>query len=373
MLKHFFEAVPWAGRWAAALLGGFIFFSGAGSLPGRPPDSDGTVWMVSSFGEQDYFYQPGDLAADRGRKRIYVVETGNHRVSVFDFAGGFLKTIGGEGQGPGEFSRPTGLWVRKDGGLMVADNGNHRLQLFDREGGLVKTIGTKGLRAADLVEIDGLFYTIPSFGNSGYSLNMNSEEHHQPLVNVFNGEGEVVRSFLVEDFPDSHPFIRAIKHRVALALSPDGRLFLPYFAVNRTLVFDTAGEELGRFERPLAFKPGEPKLLSQQSAEGRVAMRASMDMISQAAQFGADGNLYILTFTESFDKLSKGVTNREDMPSPSMRIDVIDPDTFKPVGAVACRPGVRCFTVLDLQRLVYIFEDEAGEVVMACVRFSLRD
>jgi DNA-binding beta-propeller fold protein YncE len=362
-----------SGSRAVVLLGGLLVLAGSAGLFARPPESPETVWALSSFGEADYFYQPGDLTADRERKRIYVVETGNHRVSVFDFEGGFLKTIGGEGQGPGEFARPTGLWVRKDGGLVVADNGNHRLQLFDREGGLVKTIGTKGLRAADLVEIDGLFYTIPSFGNSGYSLNMNSEESHQPLVNVFNGEGEVVRSLMVEDFPDSHPFIRAIKHRVALALSPDGRLFLPYFAVNRTLVFDPGGKETGRFERPLAFKPGEPKLLSQQSAEGRVAMRASMDMISQAAQFGTDGNLYILTFTESFDKLLKGVTNRADMPSPSMRIDVIDPDTFKPVGAVACRPGVRCFTVLDLQRLVYIFEDEDGEVVMTCVRFSLRD
>ena len=337
----------------------------AGSLSA----ADRLLWTVSVFNGDDYFYQPSDMAADRERDLIYVVETGNHRVSVFDFEGKFIRTFGKQGQGPGEFAKPTGAALLENGDLAVADVGNNRIQIFDRRGRFLRSIGTHGRRAADLAAVKGEFITIPSFGNSGYALHMDSEENFQPLATVLDGEGEIVRVFRVEDFPDSHPFIRAIKHRVALAVSPDGRLFLPYFAINRTLVFDITGKEAGRFERPLAFKPREPKLEEQRSREGVIQMRASMDFISQAAQFGADGCLYILTFAGSIAELLKGVTNRAERPRPPMRIDVIDPDSYKTVRRIDLEPGAGCFTVLDRERLAYIHEDEAGEPVLVGIRF----
>jgi hypothetical protein len=335
-----------------------------------PAGSEETVWSLASFGDGDYFYEPSDMAVDRNLKRIYVAETGNHRVSVFDFQGKWIAAVGGRGQGPGEFSRPTGIWVLEDSSLAVADFDNHRIQIFDRDGGWLKAVGTQALRVADLVVIDGLYYTISTFGNSGFSLNMGSEENHQPLVTVLDGKGETVRTLETADFPDTHPFIRSIKHRVNLALSPDGRLFLPYFSINLTLVYGKDGKEAGRFECPLAFKPREPKLQSQRSgSEGRVAMRADVDLVCRAAQFGPDGRLYLLTFTKGYEELMKGVEKPEDRPLFPMRFDVIDASDFKPVRVIACRPGTNCFAVLDRDRLAYIHEDEAGDVVLRCIRF----
>jgi len=350
---------------------GIVILWGGAVLAGAPRlQVEGrALWEVTFFGEDDYFYQPSDIAVDRELKRIYVIETGNHRVSVFDFEGRFLKTVGSQGQGPGEFIRPTGACVREDSSLVVADHGNHRIQIFDAVGKHIETISTGTLNVADLAAAEGEYYTVPSFGNSGYNLNMGSEASHQPLLTVLNGAGDALRSFEVEDFADTHPFIRAIKHRVSLALSPEGRIYLPYFAINRVLVFDREGHETGRFDRPLPFKPRVPKLEKQTSADGRIAMRASMDMVSQAADFGPGGKLYLLTHIGSFVELMKGVTKREDIPRPPMRIDVIEPASRRLERSLPCEAGTRAFAVLDARRLVCVFENDSGEIVLSCIGF----
>jgi hypothetical protein len=70
---------------------------------------------------------------------------------VFNFEGKFLKIIGSKGQGPAEFSKPTGLSVLEDGGLAVADVGNSRIQIFDKDGKFVKSISVKGVQVADMI------------------------------------------------------------------------------------------------------------------------------------------------------------------------------------------------------------------------------
>jgi hypothetical protein len=55
------------------------------------------------------FYVIGDVLADAAG-RIYLFDSGNARVQVFDAGGDYLHTLGGEGSGPGEF-RSQGGWI----------------------------------------------------------------------------------------------------------------------------------------------------------------------------------------------------------------------------------------------------------------------
>src|SRR5690606_7721791 len=48
--------------------------------------------------------------------------------------GSLVAVIGREGEGPGEFNRVEGLDVDASGRLYVADSCNHRVQVFDRDG-----------------------------------------------------------------------------------------------------------------------------------------------------------------------------------------------------------------------------------------------
>ncbi|MDH5742901.1 MAG: 6-bladed beta-propeller [Candidatus Aminicenantes bacterium] len=327
------------------------------------------IWSVSSFGEDDYFHRPSDIEVDHQRSLIYIADSGNNRVLVFDFDGKLLRIVGREGHGPAEFSRPTGLYIFEDGRLAVADHHNRRIQVFDKSWEFVRLISAKTVGVADLIFLDDRIYTISIYGSSGYSPDIRSEKETQPLVNVLDQEGDVIQSISVDDFPESHPFLRAIKHRVCMTLSKQRKLFLPHFAMNVIHVFDLNGNKIGEFDRPLPYKPGAPELVHQSSdKDGIIRMQATMDMVTKDAKIGPDGHLYLLTFKESYMKRSKE-KDVDSPPPPPMRVDVIDTQTHKLLRSIDIDAGARSFSVLDKNRLVYVYEDNEGELFLKCIQY----
>lgn len=81
----------------------------------------------------------GDLYGPRGvtisaNGRVWVTDTGNHRVVAYD---GLLQNpqkIGKKGSAPGEFSNPVGIAAAPDGRIYVADTGNRRVQILGQDG-----------------------------------------------------------------------------------------------------------------------------------------------------------------------------------------------------------------------------------------------
>ncbi|MBN1284276.1 MAG: TIGR03663 family protein [Anaerolineae bacterium] len=80
----------------------------------------------------DAFYGPRQVVV-RGDE-VYVVDTGNKRVRVYDFAGNHLRDLGGGGVLPGQLSEPVGLALDKDGNVVIADTWNRRVQVLDPGG-----------------------------------------------------------------------------------------------------------------------------------------------------------------------------------------------------------------------------------------------
>jgi hypothetical protein len=68
--------------------------------------------------------------------RIAVLDGGNHRVQVFDANGGFLTSMGTEGQGPGAFIQPLALLAESDS-LLVYDVVNRRVSRWSWTGELL--------------------------------------------------------------------------------------------------------------------------------------------------------------------------------------------------------------------------------------------
>lgn len=79
---------------------------------------------------------------------VYVADSGNHRIQVFDRDGRFVRGWGSSGTEPGQFNEPWGL-VADDEFLYVADTWNHRIQKFTLDGALVAVFGQSGSPAAD--------------------------------------------------------------------------------------------------------------------------------------------------------------------------------------------------------------------------------
>ena len=77
----------------------------------------------------------GVAAAPDGR--VYVTDTGNHRVVVYDAALKHLADIGTKGTGRDQFDSPVGIAVSPSGAIYVADVGNRRVQLLDGKGAFI--------------------------------------------------------------------------------------------------------------------------------------------------------------------------------------------------------------------------------------------
>jgi hypothetical protein len=74
-----------------------------------------------------------------GEGTIYVLDGIAASVRVFGSNGDYLQTIGGPGEGPGEFRRPNGLVITPDGRLWVSDTQSKRLTAFELDGTLLDT------------------------------------------------------------------------------------------------------------------------------------------------------------------------------------------------------------------------------------------
>lgn len=103
-----------------------------GGPPEKPGDEDpGT------------FARPTNVAVD-SKGNIYVSDTINNRIQIFDAEGNFLSMFGRGGDGPGYFGRPKGLAVDRDGHIWIADTSMDRVQVFDRKGQLAAYFGMHG-------------------------------------------------------------------------------------------------------------------------------------------------------------------------------------------------------------------------------------
>jgi DNA-binding beta-propeller fold protein YncE len=73
---------------------------------------------------------PSRIAVDPDGN-VFVADTDNNRIQVFDADGNFLYTFGSAGKGNGQFNRPCGLAINPlSGELYVVDALNYRIQRF---------------------------------------------------------------------------------------------------------------------------------------------------------------------------------------------------------------------------------------------------
>ena len=89
------------------------------------------------------FALPTNVAVDK-EGDVYVTDTLNNRVEIFDADGKFIRAFGKPGDGPGHFARPKGIAIDSDGHIWVVDAVQQRVQVFDSEGRLLIYFGQPG-------------------------------------------------------------------------------------------------------------------------------------------------------------------------------------------------------------------------------------
>jgi len=101
------------------------------------------------------FSLPTNVAVDK-EGNVYVTDTLNNRVEIFDADGNFISEFGKPGDGPGHFARPKGIAIDSDGHIWVADEIQSRVQVFDKEGRLLIYLGERGWYPGQFQALYGL-------------------------------------------------------------------------------------------------------------------------------------------------------------------------------------------------------------------------
>ena len=201
--------------------------------------------VVGARGEDPnyLFFRPLEVAVDSSG-RMYVLDLGNRLVQVFDSEGEHLRTLGQEGQGPGEFQLPFGLTIAGDR-VIVSDMRSRRLSIWDLE----------GAHLVDVLMPGGLEETM--FGTGAGSIvgavGRRLEDQSSVIdVALFSIEGtETVR---YASLPESEVFrLTSDRERIVMSrmsggpsftAAPSGRVYATVGEEYQVLAFDASGSPL---------------------------------------------------------------------------------------------------------------------------------
>ncbi|MDJ0756986.1 MAG: TIGR03663 family protein [Ardenticatenaceae bacterium] len=200
--------------------------------------------FVSEFGEfgqeAGMLNEPWGIAVDE--THVYIADTWNHRVQKFTRDGEWVSIIGQSGTvedgstGGGLFFGPRDILLMPNNQLLVTDTGNHRLQLFDRDGNFVAIAGQIGAQPGEFYEPVG----IAASPDGGIYVADTWNERIQQLV--FDETFIPLSSWEVDAWNTS----QSIENKPFMVADDQGRIFVTDPERYRVLVFDPFGEYLGR-------------------------------------------------------------------------------------------------------------------------------
>lgn len=211
--------------------------------------------------------------------RLYVLDPPEGDVKVFDDRGQFLKSFGRKGQGPGELGVPNTIIIGNQGEILIADSGNRRLNIYDHSGTYETALSTSTVQIREIgINPKGGFIGIvqmriedhfryelrtfdpsmkymrtlkydddyigskPSIFTPSTCLAMTSNDQivygfpeKEYLMDVFNGDGELVKRIHREIIPKKVPEeeIKKSKDKISPSLNVYIPEYLPaYFGIN---------------------------------------------------------------------------------------------------------------------------------------------
>lgn len=205
-------------------------------------EQDGTFVMSwGSFGTEDgQFSEPWGIAV--GDEYVYVADTWNHRIQKFTLDGQFVDSFGASGspdaesgdEGLGLFFGPRSIVLLEDGRLLVTDTGNHRMQVLDSDGNFEFQAGSFGNELGQMNEPVGI--------SQGPGENIYLADTWNSRVQQFTPD-----LFAASDWPVNAWDGTSINNKPYVAVDSAERVYVTDPEGYRVLIFNSDGSYVGRF------------------------------------------------------------------------------------------------------------------------------
>jgi tripartite motif-containing protein 71 len=252
-----------------------VLAAGFGITPANTqelPIVNATLGVELGTAPGDGLILPTDLAVGADG-RVYVVDSGRHRIASYDATGNPLGHFAKEGKDDGQLNGPVGIFVGPKGSVYVADRNNNRVQVFSADGQFQRALPVaEGEAAATPVDIVV----------NGKSLYVTTADSHKVLTISTKGKFESAWG----GGPSKEP--GQFNYPGTITVDGAGNLVVADILNGRVQVFDPAGTPTAQYGK-LGAKPGtfvRPKGVAVDGA-GRIYVSDSYLGVVQV--LGPDG------------------------------------------------------------------------------------
>lgn len=260
-------------------------------------------------GDEKYMLnKPQEIKIDKNGS-MYVLDWGDACINVYDENGTYLRTIGRKGQGPGEFDTPAYYDVSSDGRIFLMDTRNRRVVIFDVQGKYLGGFRLEGFHLGMKTDAQNRIYFEKEIRRES-STNL-------PVTKDFQGIGvvnQIIRCqpdgsdrFVLGEFEGEKDRIRKTKtgstmsigskYNVVWNVTPNGMVYEGLNDQYTIHVFNPDGTRVRTFSREY-----EPVLI----------VRRMDDMVAKnimpaydprkGFEFDEKGNIWIAFYSENQDK-----------------------------------------------------------------------
>jgi sugar lactone lactonase YvrE len=191
------------------------------------------VWGGDDTDDENQFFRlPNDIKIGKDGL-VYISDSGNHRIQVFDRTGNHVKTLGSRGNGPGDLFQPRALAIDNDNNILVADSSNRRIQALGTRGNYLFSFKLDKARKPSSIAVNSKNQIL--VGSHEYSFATGN------LILLFDSRGNFIKE-IGTIYQRSKSLLKT--ESIFLTVDTDDNIYIAYYAAPFYWKYSQNGEAL---------------------------------------------------------------------------------------------------------------------------------